>query len=377
MNQIDKIVQIAKSQVGYKADPKTNNNKYNKAYYGYECGYKWCVVFQWWVFNEAGLPNLFYGGKKTASCGTLFNYFKALGQVVTTNEPQYGDWVFFKFNEPHDHMGLCLDYDGKDVTTVDGNTCESGNESNGMQVMIRKRPKKYIWGVVRPMYKVDSNIKPQTTTADPDRVWHYLMTKINNAFGVAGLMGNMQAESAFYANNLQNNYNSRWGIDDITYTNEVDTGVRKFIDGAGYGLCQWTYKTRKQGLLDLAKAQKASVGNIDVGLDYLWYELTHGYKGVLKVLQTATSVKEASDIVLTKFEKPKDQSEANKKRRADKGQAIYDKYAGAKEIWYTVKRGDTLSSIAVKFNTTVDTLVELNNIPNPNLIITGQKLRVR
>ena len=374
MNQIDKIIQIAKSQVGYKADPKTNNNKFNKAYYGYECGYKWCVVFPWWVFNEAGFPNLFYGGKKTASCGTLYGYYKSLGQVVTSKKPQYGDFVFFAFNEPHDHMGICIDYDGKYVTTIDGNTSEGKSQDNGGQVLIRKREVKWIWGVARPQYA--SELKPQTTTADPDRVWHFLMGKINNAFGVAGAMGNIQAESAFIANNLQNAYNEKWGIDDITYTNEVDAGTRSF-KGGGYGLCQWTYPSRKQGLLDLAKSQNASVGNIDTNLDFLWYELTHGYKGVLKVLQNATSVKEASDCFMCKFEKPSDQSEANKKRRADKGQAIYDKYAGAKEIWYTVKRGDTLSDIAVKFHTTVDTLVELNNIKNPNLIITGQKLRVR
>ena len=48
-----------------------------------------------------------------------------------------------------------------------------------------------------------------------------------------------------------------------------------------------------------------------------------------------------------------------------------------KEITYTIKSGDTLSGIASKFNTTVSKLVELNNIKNPNLIITGDKLVIR
>lgn len=43
---------------------------------------------------------------------------------------------------------------------------------------------------------------------------------------------------------------------------------------------------------------------------------------------------------------------------------------------YTVKKGDTLTAIAKKFGTTVQTLVKLNNISNPNLIITGQVLKV-
>ena len=43
---------------------------------------------------------------------------------------------------------------------------------------------------------------------------------------------------------------------------------------------------------------------------------------------------------------------------------------------YTVKNGDTLSGIAAKYGTTVNTLVQLNGIKNPNLIITGQVLKL-
>lgn len=43
--------------------------------------------------------------------------------------------------------------------------------------------------------------------------------------------------------------------------------------------------------------------------------------------------------------------------------------------YYTVKSGDTLSAIANKYNTTVNKLVELNNIKNPNLIYPNQKIR--
>src|SRR5690606_24658011 len=43
---------------------------------------------------------------------------------------------------------------------------------------------------------------------------------------------------------------------------------------------------------------------------------------------------------------------------------------------YTVKKGDTLSHIAKRFGTTVNELVRLNNIKNPNLIYVGQKLKI-
>ena len=44
------------------------------------------------------------------------------------------------------------------------------------------------------------------------------------------------------------------------------------------------------------------------------------------------------------------------------------------ETVYVVKSGDTLSEIAEKYNTTVDTLVRRNHIKDPNLIYPGQKL---
>lgn len=49
----------------------------------------------------------------------------------------------------------------------------------------------------------------------------------------------------------------------------------------------------------------------------------------------------------------------------------------ATSVNYTVKSGDTLSEIALKYNTTVDALVKLNNIKNKNLIYVGQVLKIK
>ena len=43
---------------------------------------------------------------------------------------------------------------------------------------------------------------------------------------------------------------------------------------------------------------------------------------------------------------------------------------------YTVQSGDTLSEIAARYGTTVNELVNLNEINNPNLIYTGEVLRL-
>ena len=161
-------------------------------------------------------------------------------------------------------------------------------------------------------------------------IWDYLMSKIGNAYGVAGLMGNLQAESGLRPNNLQNTFEKKFGMTDDQYTAAVDNGsYTNFVnDSAGYGLAQWTFWSRKQNLYSYAKKFGVSIGELNMQLEFLCNVELPGYKTVWATLQTATSVKEASDIVLTQFEKPANQSDAVKDARAKLGQNFYNKYAG-------------------------------------------------
>ena len=158
------------------------------------------------------------------------------------------------------------------------------------------------------------------------KIWSFLMQEISNPYGVAGLMGNIKAESNFNPCNLQNSYEKRLGFTDESYTNAVDNGSysrNSFCrDSAGYGLCQWTYWSRKQNLYDTLKKSGASIGDLFSQLSFMLDEL-RAYK-LLDTLKTAKSVKEASDLILTRYEKPADQSENAKKRRAEMGQTIYN-----------------------------------------------------
>lgn len=167
-----------------------------------------------------------------------------------------------------------------------------------------------------------------TLVSDEGKIWEFLYGKIGNAYGTAGLMGELYAESGLRADNLQNSCEKKLNITDAEYTRLVDgNNYPDFIyDKAGYGLAQWTYWSRKKALLEFAKGQGKSIGNLDMQLDFLWNEMQE-YKEVLAVLKAAKSVREASDAVLTGYEKPADQSEAVKARRAGYGQAFYEKYA--------------------------------------------------
>lgn len=178
--------------------------------------------------------------------------------------------------------------------------------------------------------KIDTSAV-KDTAADPKVIWDYFKAKGLNDFGIAGLMGNLYAESGLKPTNLQNTYSKKLGYTDAEYTAAVDQGkYTNFVkDSAGYGLAQWTYWSRKQNLLDFAQSKNKSIGDLNMQLDFLYKELSEGYKNsVLKVLCEAKSVLEASNSVLLKFERPADQSETVQNRRAGFGQTYYDKYAG-------------------------------------------------
>ena len=178
--------------------------------------------------------------------------------------------------------------------------------------------------------KIDTSAV-KDTAADPKVIWDYFKAKGLNDFGIAGLMGNLYAESGLKPTNLQNTYSKKLGYTDAEYTAAVDQGkYTNFVkDSAGYGLAQWTYWSRKQNLLDFAQSKNKSIGDLNMQLDFLYKELSEGYKNsVLKVLCEAKSVLEASNSVLLKFERPADQSETVQNKRAGFGQTYYDKYAG-------------------------------------------------
>lgn len=166
-----------------------------------------------------------------------------------------------------------------------------------------------------------------------EMIWSFLKAKGLTDAGAAGLMGNLYAESGLRPNNLQNSYEGKLGMADAEYTEMVDKGSYTNFsnDRAGYGLAQWTYPSRKAALLAYAKAVGASIGSLEMQLSFLLKELSEGYKAVLATLKSATSVRAASDAVLLQFERPADQSETARARRAGYGQTYYNKYATGKE----------------------------------------------
>lgn len=166
-----------------------------------------------------------------------------------------------------------------------------------------------------------------TGMTNEEKIWNYLKVQGFNDFGIAGLMGNLYAESGLKSTNLQNTYEKSLGFTDDSYTAAVDNGsYTNFVhDSAGYGLAQWTYYSRKQNLLNYAKSIGASIGDLEMQLQFLVKEL-NGYSGMSQNLKNATSVLNASNWVLLNFERPADQGTGVQNKRASFGQTYYDKF---------------------------------------------------
>ena len=150
-----------------------------------------------------------------------------------------------------------------------------------------------------------------------DKIYRYLLKQGCTVAGAFGIIGNLYAESHLEPTNLENMYNSRFGMTDAQYTQGVDDGsYTNFVkDCAGYGLAQWTYWSRKQALLDYVQSKKVSIGDLDAQLEYLVKELKTNYRSVWQTVITSKDLFECTKCVMLDFERPANQSESAQKGR--------------------------------------------------------------
>ena len=175
----------------------------------------------------------------------------------------------------------------------------------------------------------------QGTTDDEKYIWNTLYKIIKNPYGVAGVMGNMYAESGLKSNNLDDFFQSKFGYTDESYTAAVDNGTYTNFarDSAGYGLVQWTFWAIKQDLYDYAKSKKTSIGDVKMQLECMCKQISgervssEWKKSVWEVLLNAKSVSEASTAFLLNYERPANMGNSIVRLRASYAQTYYDRYA--------------------------------------------------
>ena len=154
MARASDVLSVAEKEIGY-VEESGNRTKYGKAY-GMD-GVYWCMIFVWWCFAQAGASALFCGGGKCASCSQLMQWAKQHGKWVT-KDYKAGDVLIYDFpgnSVRTDHTGLCVEYNDKYVTAIEGNTSATGagSQNNGDVVARKRREAKLVLGAYRPDYE--------------------------------------------------------------------------------------------------------------------------------------------------------------------------------------------------------------------------------
>lgn len=190
-----------------------------------------------------------------------------------------------------------------------------------------------IANLVNSRLQGDKQVSKIESTMTVKEIYDWLKNCGLTDAGVSGLLGNIKAESGIRSNNIQNSYETKLNLTDKQYTDMVNNGTyskTQFVnDKIGYGLCQWTFWSRKLGLYEFAESINHKIDSTEMQLKYLLQELTTRYKSVLQVLKTNNNLRTCSDTVLTQFEKPQDQSMEVMNKRYEYSKEIFDTYSNS------------------------------------------------
>lgn len=180
MKAINKLIQIAKNEIGYlekasnsQLDSKTANageNNYTKYWRDIKPSYQgqpWCAVFVSWCFMEA------FGQEKAKKLlkHWPYVYCPTLGNLFTKNaNPKIGDIVIFYRNGAFTHTGIVTAVIGDMFYTIEGNTSgASGIIANGGGVCAKSYLNSQMPGTkfCTPNYSL---VKDTTPVSDSDTV---------------------------------------------------------------------------------------------------------------------------------------------------------------------------------------------------------------
>lgn len=220
----------------------------------------------------------------------------------------------------------------------------------------------------------------------------FLTIRLGNVYGAMGLVGNIVNESGinFIANRMETSWKKKTGwndgwVDGNTYKKELDTinpaindgtyrnyryngdGTRYLAtfkngncrdafanDSTGFGLCQWTFPSRKYNLYDFcdrwckSNQKPFEIGNLEMQLDFILHELQTSQKTTYGVLMTAKDILTASNFVCVNYERPQNFHTAEvQKQRYISGNMIYKEVFDSKDTqwfkygsaWYYMSKG--------------------------------------
>lgn len=147
-----------------------------------------------------------------------------------------------------------------------------------------------------------------------EKIWNYFIGKGFSDEAAAGILGNLKQESGF---NPKLTEGGREAAENETPKN-----------GVGFGIVQWTFTDRQQPLVDLAKSQGKNTTDLDLQLDYIWWELENKYTGTLSSMKEVKSVEEAALVWHDTYEISADTPAMVQANRVEPAKTYYNQYKG-------------------------------------------------
>jgi len=140
MTAVDKVIDLARSQVGYKETP-VNITKYAADfdslyptfYNTKKQGAEWCDIFFDWLyvksFGENTAREMLYQPLKSAGAGCYYSagYYKMNNRFYRS--PERGDQIFFYVGGQINHTGIVVNVTSDKVTTIEGNAGNAVREN--------------------------------------------------------------------------------------------------------------------------------------------------------------------------------------------------------------------------------------------------------
>ena len=158
-------------------------------------------------------------------------------------------------------------------------------------------------------------------------IWNYLKTHTSLPDeAIAGIMGNMEAESNCEACRVQGDFTSDRRVSK-EYAKNVNNNLLPnwYSDQKGFGLCQWTYYSRKQNLRSTCQSYGVGIEDESAQLAFMLAEMQMEYSSMWHQLLTATDIRTAAYLMCHFYERP---AVENVDARADYGQSIYKQFHG-------------------------------------------------
>ena len=163
---------------------------------------------------------------------------------------------------------------------------------------------------------------------------------------IAALLAQIQAESGFKVNNLENTANTKLGMTDEQYVAAVDNGTyTNFVrDCFGFGLWQLTEYSRKQNFINFVRARNGSIGDLALQVEFMFWEFRNYFGKIWNSMKSSHDLYALTKVLLYEWENPLEKTE-NMRVRYEYAQVWLNKVRGYKEVTNKMTQNECVTKV--------------------------------